>query len=124
MQDNPNKTAAGEKPVAGDIIDVLDILAKATNFSYTVTVQHQKAYGKKLPNGKWDGMIGALIDDVSGELLQKFGCQWGETQFTLHGFRHHKLRNEINEENDCCKFSVNHDNVLESPKQRTKRCFS
>lgn len=65
MKDNPNKTAAGEAPVTGDIIDELEMLSKLRNFTYTITVQRNKSYGKKLPSGKWSGMMGALLDDVS-----------------------------------------------------------
>lgn len=68
VKENSNKATIRVAPVTGDVIDTLDILAKATNFTYTVTVQRDKEYGKKLPNGKWTGMIGALVDDVSAKI--------------------------------------------------------
>ncbi|XP_067138426.1 probable glutamate receptor isoform X2 [Centruroides vittatus] len=47
---------------SGYVFDVINILADNLNFSYVVEDQKDKIYGIE-KNGKWNGMIGKLIND-------------------------------------------------------------
>lgn len=54
----------GNERYEGFSIDLIHELSLLEGFNYTFTVQHDGKNGNK-ENGRWTGMIGAVIDGVS-----------------------------------------------------------
>ncbi|XP_055344489.1 uncharacterized protein LOC129592466 [Paramacrobiotus metropolitanus] len=46
---------------SGAIIDILDKLSVMLNFSYEFSIQPDQQYGKRLPDGSWNGLIRSLV---------------------------------------------------------------
>ena len=58
--DKPNEKGRMEQ---GFIIDLLDHLSDIIGFNYTIYEQAERKYGSAdKTSGKWDGMIGDLIE--------------------------------------------------------------
>jgi ABC-type amino acid transport substrate-binding protein len=55
VPNNANGTATGFMP------DLLDQVAQAGDFTYTLAFQKDRVFGVQLPDGSWSGMIGQLI---------------------------------------------------------------
>lgn len=57
----------------GFIIDLLDELSLILGFKYTIYEQAQRGYGSEEASGKWNGMIGDLIerDSVNVSIKQR-----------------------------------------------------
>lgn len=54
----------GDDQLEGFAIDLIRELSKVLGFNYTYIVEEDAEYGKKLPDGTWDGMIGKLMRGV------------------------------------------------------------
>lgn len=48
----------------GYTVDVLDALAEANNFTYSITPEQDGVYGVKDDKGNWNGMMGQLVSKV------------------------------------------------------------
>ncbi|XP_052237251.1 glutamate receptor ionotropic, kainate 2-like isoform X4 [Dreissena polymorpha] len=57
-----NTTGENGRYEEGFIIDLMEELSKSLGFKYEIYEQHKKAYGSEQKDGKWDGMIGDLIE--------------------------------------------------------------
>lgn len=57
----------------GFIIDLLDELSAILGFNYTIYEAADKAYGSELSPGKWNGMIGDLMERDGGKVSQHMG---------------------------------------------------
>lgn len=57
------------KEFCGFSIDVLNALSEHLGFKYQIYQSPDNQYGKLHNNGKWDGMIGELVNKVSRLLL-------------------------------------------------------
>ena len=62
-----NKTNLdGTVEYEGFAIDLLNAIAEQLHFNYTITIVKDGQYGGEDPKtGKWNGMVGELIDQVS-----------------------------------------------------------
>ncbi|XP_076373363.1 glutamate receptor ionotropic, delta-2-like isoform X2 [Tachypleus tridentatus] len=58
------ETEDGNVTIRGPMADVLNILAKAANFTYSLKVPKDHQWGMILPNGSWTGMIGMMVQNV------------------------------------------------------------
>jgi len=52
-----------EKPFSGPLVEFLDMLAALGNFTYDITANPDKNFGKRQKDGSWDGMIGSLLKE-------------------------------------------------------------
>ncbi|XP_050308479.1 glutamate receptor ionotropic, kainate 2-like [Anthonomus grandis grandis] len=64
MLKDSSESLVGNDRYEGFAIDLIHELSLLEGFNYTFIVQADKANGKKV-NGKWTGMIGAVIDGVA-----------------------------------------------------------
>lgn len=64
MLKETSENLVGNERYEGFSIDLIDELSLLEGFNYTFTVQHDGKNGNKV-NGRWTGMIGAVIDGVS-----------------------------------------------------------
>ena len=48
----------------GTFVDIFKELSKLLNFSYSVTVPHDKTWGRIKDDGTWSGMVGQLESKV------------------------------------------------------------
>lgn len=56
----------GNDRYEGYCVDLIEAIAQKLNFKYKIHINEEKQPGKKDPKtGKWNGMIGELIDGVS-----------------------------------------------------------
>lgn len=54
----------GDGTFSGFMVDLLNGLSKVIGFSYDITINPDNMYGQET-NGKWNGLIGELLDDTS-----------------------------------------------------------
>nr|ARN17847.1 ionotropic receptor 1 [Cephus cinctus] len=54
------KDSNGKEVWEGYCIDFISELAKGMNFDYEIVIPKSGEFGVKLPNGKWDGLVGDL----------------------------------------------------------------
>jgi hypothetical protein len=59
------ESASKENEYFGYCIDLLNRLAKACNFTYDIKLVNDGFYGTLNDFGKWNGIIGELVDYVS-----------------------------------------------------------
>ncbi len=62
--------ASQPRDIAGFIIDLLDQVALMIDFRYEVTPTLDGSYGHRQPSGRWNGVIGQVIDKVSLEIIE------------------------------------------------------
>ena len=63
-----NETFTGNDQFKGFCIEMLEKIAKLTNFTYTIKLVDDGFHGAYV-NGKWNGMLGELIDKVAQIIL-------------------------------------------------------
>lgn len=56
---------SGKENFKGFCIDLAEKVANHINFTYDLYLVPDGAYGSKLPNGTWNGLIGELTKNVS-----------------------------------------------------------
>jgi len=56
-----NNNSDGTVDYTGMFVDFLAVLAKQGGFDYTLTPRPDLSFGNKLPNGSFDGLVGALV---------------------------------------------------------------
>ncbi len=59
-----NNTKSSNKKYKGYCIDLLEKIAKICNFTYTIKLVEDGFHGSFV-NGKWNGIIGELIEQVN-----------------------------------------------------------
>ncbi|KAK6731580.1 hypothetical protein RB195_007812 [Necator americanus] len=62
QRENSNQDSAGDDKYEGYCIDLLKKIAKQAKFNYTIHEVKDKAYGIREDNGKWNGMVGELMN--------------------------------------------------------------
>lgn len=61
---NPNnESLSGNEQYIGFCIDLIERIAKACNFNYTIKLVEDGLHGT-LVDGKWNGIVSELIDKV------------------------------------------------------------
>lgn len=60
-----NESQKGQERFSGYAIDLIKMLAKRANFTPYFYIAEDKAYGKHIGGGIWNGMIGDLMKHVS-----------------------------------------------------------
>lgn len=73
-----SENRTGNDRYYGYAIDLIKELAGLCKFNYTFYLSPDSKYGSRQPDGKWNGMVGELIQRVS--LTAQFPCQ--ENSFT------------------------------------------
>ncbi|KAG7160503.1 Glutamate receptor U1-like 2 [Homarus americanus] len=63
----------GELTVGGPMADLLTTLADSLNFTYKIVQPGDRAWGAKLPNGTWSGMVGQVSRQEVDIALGPFG---------------------------------------------------
>ena len=66
----------GNDRYTGICVDLMDKLAEIHGFNYTLIVNPKGTAGKRDENGKWDGMIGDLLDGVRHGLGERRPDSW------------------------------------------------
>lgn len=59
------KPRCGNHNFIGYCVDLAEKVAQIVNFTYNICLVKDRAYGTKLPNETWNGMIGELTREVS-----------------------------------------------------------
>lgn len=59
-----NQTLTGNDQYIGYCIDLIERIAKACNFNFTIKLVEDGLHGT-LVDGKWNGIVSELIDKVS-----------------------------------------------------------
>ncbi|XP_076373361.1 glutamate receptor ionotropic, delta-2-like isoform X1 [Tachypleus tridentatus] len=70
------ETEDGNVTIRGPMADVLNILAKAANFTYSLKVPKDHQWGMILPNGSWTGMIGMMVQNEADLGLGPFAVNY------------------------------------------------
>ena len=74
----PYSVKSADGKYTGFIPDLLNLMAAAGGFSYKLFDLGDKVYGTKRSNGKWNGVVGAVLNAVSAhchvlvDLIKKF----------------------------------------------------
>lgn len=61
----PSENRTGNDRFYGYAIDLIAALASLYKFNYTFYISPDRKYGSRQPDGKWNGMVGELIQRVS-----------------------------------------------------------
>lgn len=64
----------GKEIWEGYCIDFIKKLSEEMQFDYDLVVPEDKEFGKKLPNGEWNGLIGDLAKGVGSKIFISFTC--------------------------------------------------
>ena len=62
MESDDNDT---DTDYEGFVVDILDGIAEKLDFTYELELVEDLKYGALQEDGQWDGMVGALVDQVS-----------------------------------------------------------
>jgi len=70
VQDEPYLMSKVEDADSGNeyegyILDMLEQLAEKAGFTYVIRPVLDNKYGTRMENGRWNGMIGEVVDSVS-----------------------------------------------------------
>ena len=57
-------TISGQNEMEGSFIDLLNLLSKTMNFSYTLKLPPDNSWGGLQENGSWNGMMNLLINEI------------------------------------------------------------
>jgi len=68
--DGDSAALVGNDRFEGYIADLLERLATKAGFSYVIRLVADNKYGSRQENGRWNGMVGEVIDSVSNQILQ------------------------------------------------------
>lgn len=60
-----SENRTGNDRFHGYAIDLIGALATLCKFNYTFYISPDRKYGSRQPDGKWNGMVGELIQRVS-----------------------------------------------------------
>lgn len=72
---NDSEPLAGNERYEGFIKDLMDKIAAEKKFTYELFVDPKNHYGSYNPHtGKWDGIIGSIVDGVIFDLLLQTIC--------------------------------------------------
>lgn len=64
---NVMKDVNGKDLWTGYCVDFVQKLSEEMDFDYDLVVPADRQFGKKLPNGQWDGLIGDLAKGVGND---------------------------------------------------------
>lgn len=60
----------------GYILDMLEQLAEKAGFTYVIRPVLDNKYGTRMENGRWNGMIGEVVDSVSNRNAVHVSLIW------------------------------------------------
>ena len=64
---NVMKDVNGKDLWSGYCVDFVQKLSEEMDFDYDLVIPADRQFGKKLPNGQWDGLIGDLAKGVGND---------------------------------------------------------
>ncbi|KAJ6635350.1 Glutamate receptor ionotropic, kainate 1 [Pseudolycoriella hygida] len=62
LREVPYTNLTGNDRYEGYIVDLLDSISNILGFKYELVVDPANTYGSRQPNGKWNGMVGDIIE--------------------------------------------------------------